>query len=342
MKNIPRRGPAAHPNRARLGAVAAALLACGAAQAQTSVTIYGVTAAEAVRATNVVTGTALGTQYRLDNSQVSTSRLGFRGAEDLGGGLAATFGLESGIQLDSGASNATFWNRGANVGLRGAFGHVQMGRLWNINDDLMGNYFIFGGYAAFRFTEFGFISDLVNNAVKYTSPTLGGLVVKAMVAAGEGTTGKTYELGGNYAAGPFAAALTYRNAKNTAGTRADKLTSGGVSYAIGPVRLHGAYSSADPKATGLPKATAYDLGVVFTATPALFVTLDVVNRDQKGTINDTRFYRLGADYFLSKRTSIIANLIKMDNKGTASQRFYGSGGAGLDQDVVAVGLRHTF
>lgn len=326
------------------GLVAAAAALCGTgAFAQSSVTIYGVTAVEAVRASNVVSAGGTGSMVRLDNSQVTSSRLGFKGSEDLGGGLSAIFGLESGIGLDTGTANATrFWNRQSFVGLKGGFGTLTAGRVWNVNDDLMGRYFIFGGYAAFRFTEFGYISDLVDNAVKYVSPNLGGFTVRALAGLGEGVNGRTFEFGGEYAAGPVGVALTYRDAKNAADTASDKLTSAGVSYAFGPARVHAGYSSADPKASGLPKAKAWDVGIAYSATPALVATFDYVKRDQSGTPDDSAFWRIGADYYLSKRTSLMANIVSLDNKGAASQRFYGNGGAGLDQNVFSVGIRHTF
>ena len=332
------------PRHHTLAATTLLALAMGPAHAQSSVTVYGVTAVEAVHATGVNTGTGIGSQYRLDNSQVSASRLGFRGSEDLGGGLSAVFDITHGMALDTGAqSNATaFWNRGSWVGLRSkTLGTLSFGRHWNVNDDVMGPYFIFGGYAAFRFTEFGYISDLVANSVKYVSPDFNGFTVRGLVGAGEGTTGRTYEVALRYATGPFSAAVSYRNARGLSGAT-DKLTSGGASYAFGPVRVHGGLSYADLQASGHPKARAYDVGVAWTATPALVATLDYIARDQRGTDNDSAFWRLGADYYLSKRTSLIANLVSLDNKGTASQRFYGSGAPGQDQDVIALGLRHTF
>ncbi len=326
--------------------VTAGLLALAAtsAHAQSSVTLYGITAVEAVRATGVNTGSGIGSQYRLDNSQVTSSRLGFKGSEDLGGGLSAVFDMTSGVALDTGAqANATkFWNRGAWVGLKSSdWGQLSFGRHWNVNDDIMASYFIFGGYSAFRFTEFGYISDLVDNSVKYISPKFGGFTLRGLVGAGEGTTGRTAEVALSYAVGNFSGAVSYRNARNLAGA-ADKLTSAGLSYAFGPVRLHGGISYADPRAAALPKARAYDVGVAWTATPSLIATLDYVARDQRGTDNDTSFWRIGADYYLSKRSSLFANLVALDNKGTASQRFYGSGAAGQDQNVFALGIRHTF
>ena len=104
-----------------------------AAQAQSQVTIYGIAAVEMVHVTGVapVAGAAAaGTVTRLDNSQVTSSRLGFKGVEDLGGGLGAIYGLESGIGLDAGTagSGTTMWSRGSYVGLTDAsIGHPDPG-----------------------------------------------------------------------------------------------------------------------------------------------------------------------------------------------------------------------
>jgi general bacterial porin, GBP family len=325
---------------------AASLLAIAAstAQSQSSITIYGIAAMEAVHATGVSDGKTVGSQTKLDSSQVTASRIGFRGTEDLGGGLSALFDLTSGFALDSGAQSnaAKFWNRGSWVGMKSnSLGRLSLGRHWNVNDDVMGSYFIFGGYSAFRFTEFGFISDLVDNSVKYVSPNMAGFVVRGLLGAGEGVTGRTAEVALDYGAGPFSAAVSYRDAKNLAGAT-DKLATAGLSYAIGTVRLHGGYSMADPKAAALPKARSYDVGVTWTAIPTVVATLDYVVRDQKDSGNDSSFWRIGADYYLTTRTSLFGNFVALDNKGTANQRFYGNGAAGVDQNVFALGVRHTF
>ncbi len=318
-------------------------LSAAAASAQTQVTIYGITAIEAIHVTNVVTAGAPGTGSltKLDNSPVTSSRLGFRGIEDLGGGMSAIFDMTHGLALDSGANaSTTFWNRGSWVGLRTGFGALTAGRHWNINDDIMGRYFIFGGYSAFRFSEFGFLSDLVNNSVKYVSPNFGGLQARALYGVGEGETGRTVEVGANYEAGPVSVGATYRSAKNLAG-KEDKLSAIGASYAFGSVRLHAGWADSDPQALGLPKARAYDLGLVWNVSAWVW-TLDYVARDQRDTNDDSHFVRLQGDYNISKRTSLFGNLVALSNEGTARQRFYGAGGAGLGQNLMSLGIRHTF
>ena len=106
----------------RLALAVLALLGSTAAFAQSSVTLYGRvnTTVERQEVGNVKT-TGL-----FDNN----SRFGFKGTEDLGGGLKAGFQLESGFNSDTGASAATFFGRQSEVNLSGGFGTVRLGNFF--------------------------------------------------------------------------------------------------------------------------------------------------------------------------------------------------------------------
>jgi len=128
---------------------AASMLSCvTAATAQSSVTLFGVvdvgvsyysaksefynnTAALVLPLPSVTRS-----QTVLSNSGQSNSRLGFRGTEDLGGGLSAGFWLEAGTTPDSGATGVASFNRRSTVSLSGPFGEIRLGRdftptFWN-------------------------------------------------------------------------------------------------------------------------------------------------------------------------------------------------------------------
>lgn len=103
-------------------AVAAMTAFAGAAQAQSSVTVYGILdvgyIGGNVRGTSGTSGqSAKGTYSNIGSSAESTSRLGFKGNEDLGGGMSAFFTLETGLQPTN-ATASTFNNRQAFVGLK--------------------------------------------------------------------------------------------------------------------------------------------------------------------------------------------------------------------------------
>lgn len=113
----------------RLSLTAAALLGAAVAApvaAQSSVTLYGVVdvSIESVKGNDTLT--------RISSSNLNSSRLGFKGVEDLGGGLKAKFVLETAISADTGANGggtARFWDRAAWVGLGGDWGEVRLGRI---------------------------------------------------------------------------------------------------------------------------------------------------------------------------------------------------------------------
>ena len=126
----------------------AVLAASGAAMAQSSVTLYGVDDA--------------GVTYLNGNDNWSgvtsgnnlTSRLGFRGVEDLGGGLKANFVIEGGFNLDNGdgasgyagakAGEGFQFKRRSTVGLSGGFGEVRMGRELTAAYNATARYDVFG------------------------------------------------------------------------------------------------------------------------------------------------------------------------------------------------------
>lgn len=322
----------------------AALAACGLVQAQSNVTLYGIVSQDVLRATH----TAKGRATLVENGRLNSSRLGFMGAEDLGDGLYAIFGLESGINPDTGTANggSSFWNRGSYVGFKNAYGTLTIGRQWNVNDDLLGNFFVFGGYAVFSYGGFGETSDTFNNSAKYVSPSFGGFTFEALGALGEGGP-RTYELAGAYSGGGLKAALTYHVTESKAVGLKDKLISGGVSYGMASWNARFGYSSADNQLSGtgtagFPKAAAYDLGFDYAVTPLTILSLDYVARDLKNSSNDSHFIRLLARYNLSKRTQLNANLIQMKNKGTAVESFYGLDAPGATQNVIGVGVSHSF
>ena len=86
----------------------AVLAASGAAMAQSSVTLFGV-----VDATYAYGSGSVSNKSQLTNSGYNSSRLGFRGVEDLGGGMSASFWLEAGLNNDNGTGGVTNTNNQA-------------------------------------------------------------------------------------------------------------------------------------------------------------------------------------------------------------------------------------
>jgi predicted porin len=123
----------------------AAVAVAGTASAQSSVTLFGVVdsgfsyysaTSEYYNLPGLSGNTsAKQSQTALSNSGYNSSRLGFRGTEDLGGGWAANFWLESPVNSDSAVGNVAF-SRRSTVSLSSPYGELRMGRdytstFWN-------------------------------------------------------------------------------------------------------------------------------------------------------------------------------------------------------------------
>ncbi|CAH0350658.1 porin [Aquabacterium sp. CECT 9606] len=353
----------------RLSATAAASLLglIGSAQAQSSVTIYGAIGLDVLSASKVY-NPALGTTKsvaKIEDNAIVNSRIGVKGVEDLGGGLKAVFDLESTIHPDTGSSgnSSAFWNRGAYVGLAGDFGSIKLGHQWNVADDYMGNYFVFGFYSPFLMSGFGALSDYYDNAIKYNSPNWGGfeggLYYSAGEKAGMKSAGQKVQGAATYTVGMFSIGLTAFSEKDPFGVyKGNTMYAGGLSYDFGVLKTRLGLASSEvnylipPPGTastnvGAFKAKLFDVGLDVPITAAAAVSVDYVKKDVDKSADGTGYTRVRASYALSKRTSLNANLIFSRNMGNADFAFVteGNGFAGLPgqkQTLVTAGITHSF
>jgi predicted porin len=216
--------------RLSLLALPAGLLFAAGAHAQSSVTLYGIVDAGIAYVHNAqsANGQNQSTLVKFSSGNMSGSRWGLKGTEDLGGGLAAVFQLENGFNVGTGAlgQGSREFGRKAVVGLSSnTWGTVTLGRQYDPIVDLVqglteDNYF--GGV-------FGTPGDLdnydnslrVSNSVKYMSPLFSGFQVEALYGvggvAGASGSGQTYSFGAAYANGPLSlgAGYFYANGGNT-------------------------------------------------------------------------------------------------------------------------------
>ncbi|UVH60575.1 porin [Variovorax paradoxus] len=127
------------------------LAVTGVASAQSSITMFGLIDTGITRASNraedlngptlrdpfyVNRGSVTTSRTELRHSSYHSSRFGFRGTEDLGGGLAASFWLESPISNDDGQQGLSTFARRSTISLSGGFGELRLGRdytpsFWN-------------------------------------------------------------------------------------------------------------------------------------------------------------------------------------------------------------------
>ena len=153
----------------------AVLASSGAAMAQSSVSVYGLADVWVGSQKNTTNGVSAGGFNKMaSNEGFATSRLGFKGTEDLGGGLKANFQIETNVGFDQPAATS-LGNRQAWVGLSGGFGEVQLGRVWTPYDDtraLINDTFNANFASSFNVWEGYF--DRTSNGIRYNTPSFSG------------------------------------------------------------------------------------------------------------------------------------------------------------------------
>jgi predicted porin len=273
-------------------AALAALAVTGLASAQSSVTLFGVVDAgvsyQSATSRDATTGNSLKqSRWSLANSGMDASRIGFRGTEDLGGGLAASFWLEAPLSNDDGGSGLGFTRR-STVSLSGRFGEVRLGRdytasYWN---DTVFDPFGTNGSGTSLISSVSGGDTLGNpnyartsNMVGYFLPSnLGGFYGQVQYGLHENTKTSTTDpvtllatttnssagryVGGRfgYANGPLdvAASLGDNTVIDTTDlTRRVQTANLGASYDFGPVKLFGELSSVRNKFE-TPLASSHD------------------------------------------------------------------------------------
>lgn len=321
-------------------------VAGGTALAQSSVTLYGIVDAAVERASN---GAGVKVN-RLVSGQGSASRLGFRGTEDLGGGMRAIFNLEAAINTDNGTGGGVggglMFNRQSWVGLGGNWGQVTFGRQFRPEARAVFGMdpFDAGSVASppNTYANTVFRSD---NAIVYESPRMAGFVGRVMYAFGEragGVSGALDDIGASlqYYNGPLYVAYGYDSQRNAAATDRRKWNSLGGSYDFGVAKLYGAYRTREEGVANLDE-TNYWLGVGVPIGP-LTLQATIGRVDDKTRLNrDAKGYSFGAEYVLSKRTDVYMRYAKLRNENGAT--------FGLDNGIngprpssIVAGLRHRF
>lgn len=332
--------------------VAAALLTSipFAAVAQTSVTIYGIAdVAVAVEDTD-----APGTSRRvaLNSGNQSSSRLGFRGTEDLGGGTKALFNLEAGLSLDTGAADAALFGRRAVVGLEGGFGMLTLGREYtpiaNITaaTDILGQGFYGSNLSALTTNR---LTRRLNNSVNYSTPSFGGLKGGFVYGLGEQATGPSLDTLGlsvNYTNGPLFLGAGYHVIERLA-TGDDKEYALGAGYKFGAFEVKTNYLVADQTGAN-NKFEQLNLGAsVGIGQGRLFANIQQ-NKIENGAKGNG--FAVAYSYSLSKRTNLYTSyaMVRNNARGTfglnsASTNVTPPATAlGADPSVFVVGMRHSF
>lgn len=355
-------------------ALAVAPFLCASASAQTSVAVYGVIDTGFAYLTNAdATGDNVLKMPSLTGSV--PSRVGFRGAEDLGGGLKAVFVLENGIAVDTGQAGqgGRLFGRQAYVGLQTAYGTFMLGRQQNMTfyatqkSDVLGpNLFSISSIDPY------IPNARSDNAVGYLG-NIGGLVLgatystgrDAATAGGPAATSCGGEVPGDARAcrqvtallgverERYGATVSYdrmhggpgaANGLSGSAFHDRRLTANGYVMAGATKFGAGVMARRIHAASGDVDVDLYYAGFTHPLTAATRLDVQAAHRGQKSSPNDSTMLVARLTHALSRRTAVYAAVGTMDNEGTAAISLDAGGtvGAGLRQSGIMTGLRHSF
>lgn len=336
----------------------AVLAASGAAMAQSSVTLFGV-----VDARYAVGKGSTSNITRLANSGIASSRLGFRGTEDLGGGMKASFWLEAGVNNDDGSGSGTnsnnqavtaltsagtqglTFNRRSTVSLEGGMGELRLGRdytpqFWT--ETAFDPFGTNGAATNIAFNKGGQTGVRASNAIGYLSPSMGGVKVWVQSYMGETAstaakagTGNGYRLTFDQGA----LALAYAGSETTTGAGTTNNTSNiAGSYDLGVVKL-----MAQSNTTKITSAADIKGRLIGATAPIAGGTfkLALSQTDNGGKISKQT--GIGFVQPLSKRTNVYATYARIANSGGASAAVNSAAtGANMSSTGYDFGVSHSF
>jgi predicted porin len=347
----------------------AALAVTGVASAQSSVTLFGI-----VDATLAFGRGTTGDRTQLTNSGYNSSRLGFRGTEDLGGGMSASFWLEAGLNNDDGRGAATntnnqasggavagigggqglTFNRRSTVSLAGGFGELRFGRdyspqFWNLTVfDPFGTNGV-GTTQTLNSIVTGVTSVRASNTLGYFLPgNLGGFYGQAQYYLGENLeTGAATEDDGEgygfrigYASGPFNVALSLSKTKYASGDV--KQNNLGGQWDFGVAKLMGHISRDE---AGAVDGDGWLIGgLIPVGAGEIRLSYSQYEVDLgAGADPKTRKIALGYVHNLSKRTALYTTYARVRNSNGAASALNGSTtGVNESSSGLDIGIRHSF
>lgn len=338
-------------------AAAPTLLATSLPAAAQNVTLYGVIDAF------VEFGKADTRQTRLQSGGANSSRLGFRGTEDLGGGTNAVFVLEHGFVPDTGtAATSAFWNRQTFVGLNSnSWGSLTMGRQYTPvleAQDRNDPAFCSTGYGSAYNSGVMRSFARADNSVRYQSPKFGGVVFTGMVGLGENATGGNHLAAANlrYAAGPVNLEAAY-GVQDAGNAKQEDKSIGLVAgtWTLGDIKLMGALQRTrnDSRAVNArDDRNEFMLGGVWQLGLSRVHAAWGQGKVKDVSDSTARHYSLAYAYDLSKRTVVYTVYQVVDNPKNLAYRTGGftfdatlaglPASAGQKASALAVGLRHRF
>jgi predicted porin len=341
-----------------------------------NVTIYGIVDSGVERITNAGPGRNALTRVPTLSASLP-SRIGFRGAEDLGGGLWAQFVLETGIAVDSGLINqgGRYFGRQSFVGLTGPWGTVSVGRQYDMFFLATADSAVFGPNAYGIGSLDPYISAArFDNAIAYqgnfgafgvgANYSLGRDVVPAgagTVCAGENANDfhacQAYSVMVKYTQPTWGIAAGHGVQRGAAGAAAGLTTSNREDarstingyYRTNSFKVGGGLIRRDNDGSlTQPRSDIWWIEGSYAVTPAIALEAFLGRLKFKGgATNDANIYAVRGVYSFSKRSAVYVTAGRLNNHGLSALSVSASspGGtpvAGSGQTGVLVGVRTTF
>ncbi|RDI24360.1 porin [Pseudacidovorax intermedius] len=325
--------------------------------AQSSVTVYGLVDLGFVRESGGPNGAEAS---KLTSGVSAGSRLGFRGAEDLGGGLAAVYRLEMGLNADTGTlgQGGRGFGRESWVGLQGDWGRVLLGRQYTpvaivqVESDPFGTGL--AGDSANLISPGGAGgSNRMDNTVRYALETRQGFTVDLAYGFGEkandASLSREWGAAIGYVSGPVYVKLGHHNV-NDANGKPGSMSLLAAKYDFGLLTAHFNYAiNKGSSVFGVLNRDSRDvlLGVSVPYGPGRFLASYIRKDDRTLANNDANQWAVGYVHNLSRRTALYVSIARIHNNAPAGSAtgFYRVGNAteqGLGSRAFNVGVRHAF
>lgn len=310
--------------------------AAGVAHAQSNVTIYGV----------VDTGYVKETGSDLKMRENVNSRIGFKGAEDLGGGLKAIFQLEKRFKVNNGDNNSDGgkdWEGAANVGLASAdWGKIRFGRINELTTETIRKFDPFYQYGIGGMIESTQRSARIDNTVRYDSPKWEGVSVGLSYSLGKDTEddqwyniedGKAYSNDGyainlSYDNGPWMATANWSRVADSNDSSTWNL---GVAYKFGDARVMLSYEKTKDEGYKAGGSNLYD---------DAYSTVAVINDEDTPLKSEQESWLLGLEWDIGPgQFDAAVQRVSLDD---VKEVVGGAKVAGADGDIMKYSIGYTY
>lgn len=293
-------------------------------------------------------GATTDSQLTVTDGLRTTNRIGFKGSEDLGGGLMANFTMEGQHQSDDG-NRAINTQRKSIVGLSKGGNSVDLGRDYTVNFKSQGIYdpmsYTYTGIAPTAGTNTAGVrsSNMVTAGFRFGT---GGIRVDYALGevVGQNSWGTRTGLMGDFAFGPATVTAAYSTMKDAvAGTQTTKTTNVGGKYDMGAFTFRAGWSKTE--AEGGTDTPMFVLGVQYGFSPTLngrvgYYNTKFENNATGAEVGTSKLAILALDYSLSKRTTAY---VEFDRRTLSGNQNTGAVGTLVDgATAFAVGIAHAF